>query len=437
MSTGSSPSSPSEAKILSKRKTRSLVLVLILVIAFAAISWYFKNRNDIANFGTADTVGMVAAVEYLDDGQRVVAFDAKGTKIEPGGSNKPGIVERDPAWQPDGQRLFYVSNRSGTRGSQIFRWTPTANSEPSERSLGSLGKTDPTFSAEQVPDQNAYLLMVSGGFVLEFDPKDNKSRQLLPPVAGEVPTSSADTEEGGGQEGQFSALYHDLGESFRTAEWCAQKQAVVAVMRRDHGEVLIVQQLPKPGEKPQRPMVLVNAEHIDFDVSPKDGTIAFSAENIILPPDQEKAAADALKKNPHARVRHTLGFFKVGDHVHIIAQSPDDQLAFGAVAISPVGDRVLTVVGAYDHDSTSVTSKELVAFPLSEGSGAAGSVIVRGQATDPSWGPGASQIAYIKKTESGKRAIFVINADGTNDHNISGDKNDYAQPRFSPQTKQP
>jgi len=438
-----------QPKINAKRSVRTLVYVLILGAAGLCVRWYIQNRNDpTGSFGTVDSVGMISAIKFLDEGQQVVAFDAKGKEIDPTGYRK-GAVERDIAWQPDGNRVFFVSDRVGP-GYQVYRWKPADGSEPEVRTIGSLGKSVPSFPAETLPHGSDSLLMVSGGFVLELNPKDTSSLQILPPRVGEVPTEQGD--DGGGQAGQFSLMYSQLGDSFRAAKWCFGKQAVVAVMRRDHGETLLVQVLPQGGERPSRPTVLAMAEHIDFDVSPIDGSIVYVASGTIVGPEEQKALVVARKQRPKFQIpKHVIGYFKEGDtQSHYIERSYDDKVSFTSPRISPDGERVVLAAGQFDSSSSSVTPSALLSYPFTEAPPlqADGSeppsdgvqrqaILVNGPAYTPSWSPTGKEITFIKPTPGGKRAIFVINFDGTGERNVSGEAGDFATPVFSPQASEP
>jgi len=432
-----------QPKINAKRSVRTLVYVLILGAAGFCVRWYVQNRNDpTGSFGTVNSEGMIAAIKFLNEGQEVVAIDSKGTVIEPAGYRQ-GAVERDMAWQPDGNRLFFVSDRVGP-GFQVYRWKPAEGSEPEVRSVGSLGKSEPTFPAETLPHGSDTLLMVSGGFVLELNPKDTSSHQILPPRSGEVPQTKGGDDEGGGQGGQFSMLYDQLGDSFRAAKWCFGKQAVAAVMRGDHGETLLIQQLPEGNDPTPRPAVVAMAERIDFDVSPVDGAVIFSATNVQVT-DEQKAA---LKKAhiTGGLIRHALGYWKEGDtNPHFISRVMDDKVAYGSPKVSPDGERVIVTAGSFDPKVGSMTPEALLSFPFSEevpmdpndpnvqGMVHREAVLLRGPVYNPSWSPTGKQIAYVKTNPAGKRAIFVINFDGTGERSVTGDTGDYAMPVFSPQ----
>lgn len=426
------PPTTAQPKINQKLAIRTLVAVLLLGAGLFGARWYHQNQNDIANLGSADTAGMVAAVEFMDNGSKVVALDAKGTKIEPKGY-RAGATERDLAWQPDGNRLFFISDRDAKNGFQVYRWKPGADEEPSPRSIGTQGKSNPSFSVEDAPDQNETLLMTSRGVVLELDPKNQKMHQVLPPPTAEI-TQSGDQGEGeGGSTGQFAGLYGRLGESFRIARWCGGKTAVAAVMRRDRGELLIVQTLPKGTEKVSPPAVIAAGDHIDFDVNPKDGSVVYTVQNFQWP---TAPPAEFVKNGKVSRpFAHYVGLLKVGESSKMIVAVPDDRACFSSPTISPAGDRVLLVVGPYDPSSESIQPQQLVTMPTQEGGGNAVARLVTSPVFEPSWSPKGDRLVYVKRTPGGKRGIYVCNADGSGEQALSGDSGNFGSPKFSPQTK--
>jgi len=290
------------------------------------------------------------------------------------------------------------------------------------------------------------MLMVSGGFVLELNPKDTSSHQILPPRVGEVPQGQGDDE--GGSAGQFSLLYNQFGDSFRTAKWCFGKQAVAAVMRSDRGEVLIVQPLPQGTEVPPHPIPIVTAEKIDLDISPVDGTIIFSATNVPMTKKEKEAFRKAGGGLPPTR--HAVGYIKEDNPSapKFIVRSPSDNFVFSSPRISPDGERVIVSAGTFDAKTGTTSIKALLSYPFSEEPPPPDrehpeipahpeATLVQGDASNPSWSPDGKQIAYIKKSPGGKRAIFVINFDGTGEHSVTGESGDYAMPTFSPQRSQP
>lgn len=432
-------SSTAQPKVLQRLITRTLILMFVLAIVIGAYQWAQQQKGDF-DLAPADSAGYIAAVEYKESGQQAVAFAPDGKKIANLGW-KDGITDRDLAWQPDGNRLFFVSDRAATAGSDvrtfnIFRWDAVRNSEPSQRTVGTRGRSNIFFSAESV-DDNRTALITSGGFVLEFDSKDRATRQVLPPVGREVVRTD---EEGSGVSGQFSAMYQMLGGggtdsqiSFRVAKWCGGKDFVAAVLRGEEGETLILQDL-RPDEKGSvpEPKPIMAGERVEFAVDPKTGNVVFAVLGFrwispqMIPPQFKQG------NKVTTPFRHVLGFADPREAgFKVIAASTDDEASFTSPAISPSGERVAVVIGPFKDGS--VESQSIALMPIAEGAVRARAELVTGPVYEPSWSPNGETLAYVRRKD-GQRAIFAINADGSGERQVSSE-GEYAFPIFSPQLK--
>lgn len=422
-------SSNNQPKIVQKLWTRTLIAVLLIGGLFLGIRWYLSNQTDLKGVIPADTTGQIAAIEMTKDGQQAVVFLPNGEVLR-SPEYREGATDRDLAWQPNGNRLFFVSDR-GTDGFQVYRWRPVAGGEVEVRSVGSRGKSNPAFPAEALPDANTELLMTSGGFVLSLEPSKPSSQQMLPPVSNELATAAGE-EEGSGAASQFTALYGQLGDSFRLARWVAGKQAIAAVMRRDMGEILIVQRMPQPGKPLERPELLAAGERIELSVNPKNGGLVYAVQNFQWP---GQPPAQFVKNGKVTRpFSHFVGIwtFDQPEQTPIIA-SNEDEVAFGSPAVSPDGSRLLLVVGNYD--GASVSPRELITLPAQSNGAQGAARLFQGAIYDPAWSPTGDKIAYVKRDTEGKRNIYVANADGSAEKNLSQGKGDFSSPKFSPQLK--
>lgn len=241
---------------------------------------------------------------------------------------------------------------------------------------------------------------------------------------------SADPEDGSSM-GPLGALYGKLGESFRKARFIPGREKVVAIMRRDRGEVLLVQDLVLTAEgKLKPPSPLIAGDRVDFDIAP-NGTVVFSSQGFQWPQEPPK---EFLKKG---RVtfpfRHFIGLYDPAkDSTTPVAASPDDQKGFGAVSISPQGDRILAIAGLYD--GTSLTPTVLLVMPANEKGMSAMAPLVRGEVFEPSWFPSGRKIVYVRR-DGTSRSIFTANDDGSGEKNITAGKGDFGFPKVSPQLK--
>ena len=428
MATASTP------KISQRLVVRTLILLFTLAVIFFAFQWTKEKRGDYDDLIKANTADMIAAIEYKDDGQQVVAFKSDGTKVANSGYVE-GAIDRDLAWTPDGQRLYFVSDREGAeKGSDvkafnIFRWNPDANSSATRRTAGTRGRSNPAFADE--PSEDGTALITSGGNVLIFDPKDGSTRQLLPPVGREISRGSDD--EGAGGNSQFDTLYGQLGTSFRVAKWAKNKRYIVAVMRRDEGEILIVQDTQvseKSGTIPP-PQPLAAGARIEISVSPKDGNLAYVIQNFQWP--DVRMVPEEFRKNNRVTVpfRHAIAIFNFEKMEGPVVASEDDDVAFGSAVMSPDGTQILATVGSYSDGN--VNPRQLALMPARTGGGLAPAILTESEVYEPNWHPTGARVVYIKR-EGGKRSIYTMEKDGTGEKSISGE-GEFASPAFSPMSK--
>jgi len=427
--------SQSQPAIARKLIVRTLILLVILGTLFGGYQWAQQQKGDF-DLAPAVTADMVAAVQYLPEGQRAVVVKADGSMVENAGYN-PGDIDRDLAWKPDGNRLFFVSDR-GTdalkkvKSFNIYRWNPVTNAAPVQRTVGTRGRSNPAFPDEPGEDQNQSALITSSGFVLEFDAKEQSTRQVLPPLTRSATVTNA--EEGSASTSQFSGAYGSLGNSFRIAKWSRNKRFIFAVMRRDEGEIFIIQDLQdKDGIFPP-PQPIAAGDRIDFAISPKDGRAFYTVSGFQWP-DPAKAPKEYRKGNVvTVPYRHAVGIIDPEKGPEgPVGISTNDGLAFSAPKISPDGSEIALILGNYKDGA--LEGKQLMLTPAKPAGGQASALLVPGEVFEPAWHPNGKSLVYIKRNKAGKRAIFSINKDGTNEKDLTGDKGDFGFPMFSPQSK--
>jgi hypothetical protein len=415
------PDSKAQPKIVHRLAIRTLLAVVVLGALFLGLRAWRDYSRDPNRFGQVSTAGDIAAIEYLDNGQQAVVIKSDGQILRSPGF-ETGNTERDLVWQPDGNRLYYVSDRKDSVF-QVYRWRPVPGGESEDRTIGSRGKGSLTFPPDEA--QPNELLLCSGGIVLELDPERKTTRQILPPVSNEIAVSS--DEEGGGGTSQFAGVYGRLGESFAIAQYLPEGKGVAAVMRRDQGEVLIVQVFPKAGEKLQPPIPVIAGNKVYFALAP-DGTLIYSVQDFQWPLNPpEEAIVDGKVTVPF---RHGLGIYRPGVPPEPpIAVSPGPEYAFGPVSLSPDGSRLLVTVGKYAD--TGLTPDTLVIMPAKSEGGAAGAPLLRGEIYEPSWHPDGRHIAYVKRVD-GKRQIYTARDDGAEEKLVTPEGS-FGTPEFSPQ----
>jgi Tol biopolymer transport system component len=422
-----------QPKIVQKLLLRTFILLLAVAGVFLGIQWVLDWRKD-ADAGTSDTNGMIAALEILDEGQRAVIFDSAGNKV-PSPEYASGKTDRDIVWRPDGNRLFFTSDRK-EGAFHLFRWN-IGKGTVDQRSTGTLSKFDPSFPTvtdysdkAEVEAAGNTALLTQGGFVLAFDIRETSSQQLLP-----RPSGVSVAEEGGGGAGQFDALYKRYGNSFRSARWAGNGEYVAAIMKGDEGEVFIVQKLEGSTAEDAMPRAYFGGDRIDMDVDPKTGRIVVTVLNFQFP-DLENIPRENIKNGrsvkPFLNGVFAVDPTKVGQaSLTPIALSNDLKMSFGAPAVSPDGTQIAITTGSYD--GATFAPAGLALMPLQAGGMQSGKPIVGGRIFEVSWHPNGETLTYIKRLES-ERAIFKINKDGSTETKVSTG-GDYMTPKFSPQSK--
>lgn len=426
MSEARTPATP-QPKILQKMLLRFAIGLFLMAGLFFGYQW-LRDRGEDLDFGTADTAGWLAAIELLDEGARAVVVLPDGT-IRPSPGHTETTVDRDLSWRPDGNRLFFLSNREGS-AFNIYRWNLASN-DVVVRSFGTRSKGRPTFLPPDVPGANETALITSGGFVLEYNPRDGSTFQVLPPVTKE---RLGDQAEGTGALGQFDALYQRLGTAFRAASWMRRRDQIVAVMTRDIGEVLIVQDL---GSRTP-PIPVVAGMRIDFDVNQRNGDVYFTVQDFMfvdernVPPEFIK---DGVATPPFRAAIGRISAPRNGQPAQpeILAASIDDETGFVGVRVAPDGSAFLFLTGPATGNGNITVDSLSLAPTGGRPIGDRALRLIRGRVFEPSWAPDSQTIAYAKYDEQNKRSIFTVCRDGSNETNITKGKGDFAFPLFSPQ----
>ena len=257
-----------------------MVRTVLLLFAIAVVFFGYNALSEWLidpDIGSVDSADWIVAVEQLPDGSRAVMFKADGEKVDSKGYES-GTLDENPRWRPDGNRVFFVSNRENNQYN-IYRWNPSKNVVV-RKSLGNRSKSTPYYGPPDYPDLLESGMIVSAGFVMEYNQRDGTLRQLLPPVGRERTVG----DEGIGAAGQFDTLYRSIGSSFKDAKWGADRKSVYAVMRRDDkmDEVFVVILMVPIGVAQSGPIPLFAGKRIEFDVGP-DGRAVVAVEGFAFP----------------------------------------------------------------------------------------------------------------------------------------------------------
>lgn len=421
----SNPQSSSvQPKIVNTLLKRTAFFLIGLAVVFGGIRYVQSLQGDYDLGG--DSTGMVAAIRLEADGQQAVLIKPDGS-IATTKSWKPGVVDREPVWSPDGKYLYFCSDREESTFN-VFRWNPQKDDAES-RTIGRTSRSNPTFAPDGGTDT---MLLVAGGAVRELDPKLKRTPQILPPSNAEIAQGSNDESGSSGAEGSFSAVYGTLGKAFRIARYFGDKRFIAAVMKRDEGELLVIQDLQPVNEHVQKPQPVVAGDRIDFDIDAKTNTVVFSVQNFRWPDPQQ--APPRYRKGNKITVpfRNLVGIVASGQAPVPVGAVPDDSAAFGSPRVSPDGSRLLLVQGKIEDGS--LRPAGLLTMPYKGGGIQAASPLAKGEVYEPSWSTDGKQIVYAKRVD-GKRDLFRVGADGSAETNLTKGKGDFTNPLFSPMTK--
>ncbi|HLX77303.1 MAG TPA: hypothetical protein VKR27_00335, partial [Acidimicrobiales bacterium] len=381
----------------------------------------------------------ILAIRQTQAGQQVVVIKPDGTVIDSPDYPAAGANDRDPVWQPDGNRMFFASDRDPTTKSlQIYRWNPKKESVD-QRSSGKLAQEHPIFQEDGALAGDNTVLVIKAGVVVEFNPTDGSAHQRVP-VEGKTPTQTG-AEGTSGMGNQFGPEYDHLGSSFREAHWCKNRKYIAGVMRGDEGETLVVICLD-PGANPGQlddglPHGIVKGDHVDMAVDPSSGNLAYSVTNFRFPDPSQIPASMIKNGKVTLPFRNLLGFVKLDDFKGIepIAAMPNSDHAFAEPQISPDGSQVAFIEGADTKDG--FKSQALFIAPFATGGGHSAKPLVTGKLSSPCWSPDGKQIAFVGIAADGHGDIEVVQATGGSLNVITGGKGNFSSPRYSPQIAKP
>ncbi|HLO98776.1 MAG TPA: hypothetical protein VK171_09300 [Fimbriimonas sp.] len=404
------------------RKLRRIAILftLLAVIGYAFIWFMDKGTTFVV---PRDTAGYIAAIRNTATGAQVVAITPDGT-INESEDFVEGKTDRDIAWDPKGNRVFFISDRKDD-SFHIYRWDPVKNHKPDQKSIDRASRNDLTFDVQEDRNDKFSALVVVRGTVQEFLPDNAESHQILPPNY-----KALQTDPEGGTGSTFELIYKRYGKSFRLARWFQNRRYTAAVMRREeNGESLIVQdsELNEDG-KPRPPQLIFSADRIDIQVDPKTGALVFTVLNVYpaMGPDG---------KEQKLGFRHGIFMLDPSKGMEAmlmpIAMNPNDEAAFTNATPSPDGSTMLFTVGKYLGEGA-VEVQALVSCPLTPNGAQSSTPLVQGRVSYPSFSPDSQKIVYVM-SQGGEQAIFVAGKDGSNPKNLTAGKGDFAQPRFSPQ----
>ncbi len=407
---------------------RLTIMGVILAGVCYCFYWFVGQKGDFQL--PSDTSKMIAALQQKESGSEAVVLEGEG-KVKPASGYAEGNSDRDLAWDPKGNRLFFISDRRDN-GFHIFRWDPQRDSLD-QKSIDRASRSELVFDSEDTGVGDLVGLVIVRGTVQEFTPKVAKSQQVMPPTK-----RTAGGEEG--SVGNFEMMYKRFGQSFKSARWFHQRRYIAAVMRReDKGECLIVQDMEGDEKGNFRPpQLLFNAQKITLAVNPKNGELVFSIVEALPFYDEE----GKILRDPNGNeivVPFTHGIFHTIEKDGKLSFEPvgivkEKGTCFTSPVVSPDGNTMMFLAAKYLGEGN-MEIQSLDVCPMVSNGIQGHTPLVNGNITDPAFSPDGRKIAYIKQ-DGGHQAVFIANSDGGDAKNLTGSTGDYATPIFSPQYKE-
>ena len=368
-----------------------------------------------------NTAGMMAAIQYLPKGAQVVLIKPDGTVV-PSPGYVDGETDREPTWRPDGNRLFFVSDREPGQVN-LYRWNPGSN-HIERRSETSGTYTNIIYSD---PDAtNGQPLVASSGKIVRFDAASGTTAPVLPPTAKAVNSDE-------GNVSSMEAMYGDLGTSFRQAVDFGHG-LLIAVLRGERGDTLILQNMnPNSAGQFSPPNAIVSGERIDLDYNRQTGNVVYTVQDFRFADPNNVPPQYVKNGKVITPFRHLLAMLSPSNPAQpiIIAASQSDQNAFAEPVFSPDGSTVVVSLGTYGIDGD-LQRTGLLSMPARDGGGAAPIGVHKGAVYDVSFSSDGKTLAYVDRDVKGNGTIHLMNADGSDDKTFTQGGN-FGSPRFSPQ----
>ena len=445
MSDTTTSSTPHVQPLTNRRKMMRGIIGLVIIVVGLIILWIVQNVRDVDLPTQVNTVGWIAAIEDKPNGSEAVLFKPDGTMMESNGY-QDGDHERDPVWRPDGNRVFFTSDRTdaSTQARQVnlYRWNP-GSGKVERRSATQGSYTDLIYSTSDSQDPG---LVAMGGIIVNFDPVTGDTAPVLPP--------SSKDESGNTENGRTSSIesspFATYGTSFKEAAWFDDKKYIVAIMRGDEGDTMVLQDMTPVDGKLNLPIPIVAGDHIDMDVNRKTGCIVFTLQFAKWPSSDPAQVPPEFIKNGKVVLpfHHMIGILDPKNLTPMqtsqgpgpttvqpipVIQLPSDANAFGSPVFSPDGSSIVVSVGTYSDSELHMTG--LLVMPAVAGGGQSPSALHKGAVDSVSYSGDGKSIAYCVHNGSTSQ-IHVMTNEGSDDHVIAQGKGSFSEATFSPQVGQ-
>lgn len=419
---------------------RTALLGLILAGLVTGYQALMSKKGDLTDVGTADTKDWIAAIEEQEAGAQAVVIKPDGTVLK-SANYVSGALDRDLAWRPDGNRLFFSSDRARNekeKASNIFRWN-LANDQVEQRSVGKIGKTQPSFAPGEEPGKELTPLFCYGGTVWELDPNEGKGIKIIPSADGSRQVVDVNEESKGvGGFGEGSEL------KIRYARYLYGKKGILYIRRTETGESvwfqadtagLSAEQMATKGQA----QLLATGEKCAFDVSPTEDIAVITTLSFSIPEGQSPPKEFIKDGKLVLPFRHSITIFSPEKGLAQMISSGDDKVAFGQPSFSPDGKQVAVLIGPFVEGD--IRPRAIVSMPPAPNivnqvtpilPNQGQKIDARSEISSLGWHPSGSKLLFVQRVE-GKKDICTVGADGSGYKNLTEGKARYSSAVYSPQ----
>lgn len=417
---------------LKRRRIMSLGLLLAILVMYFGYQKLQAFLQD-PDTGVRDTRDMILATKLGSEGGKAVIL-TPGGKEEEAPDAKETTTDKVPVWRPDGNRVFFLSDRN-EGAFLIHRWNVAQNSVE-VRSVGTRSVTG-MYWGPFGETNNKQALITQSGFILSYEPREGLTSQVLPPKM-----SSQNLNEDGGKTDQFELQYQRIGKAFRSAKWPLDRKSVVALMSTEDDLQVLIRQSLEPAKDSTGavglppPQVLAVGQRVDYDVSKsgrivasvtgfdfldrdtippefiKDGKIVKPYENAVivfdpsLPPDQGTIPVSVTNNKARTIVNPMFG---------------------------PDGEQLIAIGGSWDGKSQ-FQGQAIVATGVTPN--AQWVAVVQGNILEAVWHPSGTQLAFIRRVSPTEAAVYTLKV-GSDEPNKVTESGEYSSISISPQLEIP
>lgn len=425
------PTPPPMHKQIAVRLIIGLLTIAALFFGYQKFAEFAKDPD----LGDFDSAGMILAIAYEREGDRVVLLTEDGDEITPpepeadANDRRRTVRDSEASWSADGQRVFMSSNRK-SNSFTVHRWNPSNDTVDIKRQTSRF-QSAPYFDPYNDPQASTNGLILSGGYVMDYEVASGGTTQILPPVLKDLVQRNDDQ----GTASPMDSLFENLGESFRKARWSSDRSAMFAIMKGDASDVAIFNLFPESGELAP-PREIIRGDGVDLDVGPEGKAVVavrrlFIKDEDRTRPEYQDENGNFRKPFESALILVTLGAENEPPNIQIVAAVNTLDQGFADPAISPDEESVVLVVGQFNEDGE-FRPQGLVLMPLAPGGAQQGGILVQGVVRQPSWSPDGTQVTYIRE-DGNYSNVYVFDLDTGRETKVSPDGR-YGYPKFSPQT---